>query len=113
MSKTAAALFLLLAALATAQPLASQTRPRRVSETEVGYSDSQPREVAARPRTTGAGPLREGERRGGRSRAGTILRAGMKAAVIAVTTRGSVCTPSRGHILGGTPRRVPGIGGRR
>lgn len=113
MSKTAAALFLLLATLATAQPLASQTRPRRVSETEVGYSDSQPRDVTARPRTTGAGPLREGERRGGRRRAGTLLRAGMRTAVIAVTTRGNVCTPSRGHVLGGIPRRVSGIGGQR
>jgi len=110
MSKTAAALFLLLATLAAAQPLASQTRPRRVSETnDVGYSDSQPRATAARPRTAGAGPLREGERRGGRSRVGTLLRAGMRTAVIAVTTRGSVCTPSRGHILGG----VPGIDGQR
>ncbi len=111
MSKPAAALFLLLATLATAQPIASQTRPRRVSETtEVGYSDSQPREVAARPRTTGAGPLREGERRGGGRQAGALLRAGMRTAVIAVTTRGSVCTPSRGRLILG---RVPGIGGQR
>ena len=101
MSKTVAALFLLLATLATAQPLASQTRPRRVSETtEVGYSDSQPPGTAVRARTAGVAPVREGERRGGRRRAGTLLRAGMTAAVIAVTTRGSVCTPSRGHILG-------------
>lgn len=116
MRKTAAALFLLLATLATAQPLASQTRPRRVSETaEVGYSDSQPREAAGRPRTTGA-PVREGERRRGRGW-GTLLRAGMTAAVIGVGVgvrgRGS-CTPSRGDlILSRIPRRVPGVDGQR
>jgi hypothetical protein len=116
MRKTAAALFLLLATLATAQPLASQTRPRRVSEsTEVGYSESQPRAAAGRARRTGDGPLREGERSGGRRRAGSLLRAGMTAAAIAASVRGwGSCTPSRGDlILGRIPRRVPGVDARR
>jgi len=113
MSKKVAALFLLSALLACAQPLASQTRPRRVSETiETGYSESQPREAAARQRPAGVAPVREVERRGGRSLAGTLLRAGVTAAAVGVSVRGrGGCRRSRGINRVGIPRRFPRVGG--
>jgi hypothetical protein len=110
MTKTAAAVLLLAATLGAATPLASQTRPRRVTQVsqtpEEGYSESQPRAAAPRPRTVADAGRPEGERRG-RRWPGTLLRVGITAAVIGATTRGhGSCTPSRGHILG-LPGHVP------
>lgn len=99
MRKIAAAAFLLSALLAAATPLASQTRPRRVSppEEETGYSESQPRGVLSRARTTG--PPVESPRAGRRGLAGTLLRVGMTAAVLGTARRGGGCAPARRHIL--------------
>ena len=97
MRKFAAAAFMLSALLAASTPLASQTRPRRVSQVheETGYSESQPRAAAdTRPRTAGELP---GRRR--RGEAGTLLRVGMTAAVLGTVGRGASCAPSRSSIL--------------
>ena len=99
MRKIAAAAFLLSAVLAAATPLASQTRPRRVTpaDEETGYSESQPRGALSRPRT--AGSAVESPRSGRRSLAGTLLRVGMTAAVLGTAGRGASCAPSRRQIL--------------
>ncbi len=101
MRKFVAAALLLSALLAAATPLASQTRPRRVSqpEEETGYSESQPRSIGSRPRTAGVGAAGELPRSRRRSLAGTLLRVGMTAAVLGVGGRGGSCSPSRRNIL--------------
>ena len=96
MRKTTGVLFLLAALFAAATPLASQTRPRRVSQSveETGYSESQPRAAVLRPRTAGELP-----RPPRRSLGRTLFRVGMAAAVLGVAGRGGSCAPSRGSIL--------------
>jgi hypothetical protein len=96
MRRTTAALFVLAAVFAAATPLASQTRPRRVSQPleDSGYSESQPRDAVLRPRTAGELP-----RAPRRSLGRTLFRVGMAAAVLGVAGRGGSCAPGRGSIL--------------
>ena len=110
MRRFTAAALALTALLAAATPLASQTRPRRVSQTDegTGYSESQPRADAARPRTADEFP-----RRRRRSLGGTLLRVGMTAAVLGTVGRGASCAPSRSSILLGGIRAGTEAGARR
>jgi hypothetical protein len=87
--------------LASASPVCSQTRPRRVGPAPDTFSESGPRaRPEERPREVRGGTTRE--RAGGGSRwARTLL--GIGIAVGAGRSRG--CSPSRGRILG-LPRYI-------